>query len=223
MLISVLANTLYNIYNSGRPKSSTRNFDEQDVLQVSKIATGNVLRMRYYESLKTGGPDSYFVAPLLSIQDFKLGKEDSRGMRRADMSQFDLYRMPHDNHITNVYPKGCKESASKSIPLFAAGEEYFFSGPKFSSLQFGVVKGRGINAYHLPTCVESLVVEATFDGKNDDGTDIDVDISFDICYDVSNEVLARLIGIPDLMNKNTDNPYALPIKNLKQRLAPQPE
>lgn len=222
MLLSILSNALYTIYNSGRPKSSTRNYDEQDVLIFAKISTGNVLRVRYYDSLKSGGQDSYFISPLLSIQEFPLTDADIRGMRRADMSEFDLYRLPHNSNITNIYPKGC-DTEMKSISLVEAGEEYFYIGPKFIGFKFGVVKGRNIDTYHLPPCAKSLVVEATFDGKDKDGNDIDIDISLDIAYDVSNEVLSRLIGIPDFMNKAVDSPYTILQKNLKQRLAPQPQ
>lgn len=221
MLQSVLSDLIYQIYNSGRPKSSNRNYDERDVLLFSKVSLGNVLRVRYYEGIKNGGgQDLYFLSPLLSIQEFPLNDADIMGVRRADMSAFDMYRAPHNSNIVNIYPKGC-DTVSKAISLVEPGEEYFYTDGKFSAFKFGVVKGRGINTYHLPPCVKALVVEATFDGEDKDGNPIDVDIPHDIAYDVSNQVLNRLIGIPDFMNKNVDNPYALPMKNLKQKLAPQ--
>ena len=208
----------YEFYASGRQKSTNRSFSKRDVKQFLKLCAGGILRNRFYSALKaTGEMDLSLVSPLLSIQEFTLSDPNAVGMRRADMGEFDLLRMPHSSHITNIIPLGC-ESESPSIPLVEPGEEYFYLGPKFNTYKFGVVKGRGINTYRLPPCAKSIAVETTY---IDGDSDIDPDISPDIAFEASNETLGRMIGIPDFINKGPDNPYTLPQKNLKQRIQPQ--
>lgn len=224
MLLSELTETNYQFYNLGRPKTSSRTYDKKDIRQFIKLSCGNLFRFNFYNNLRmTGAADYSFINPLLSLQTFALSDPNAVGMRRADMSDFDMYRLPHSAHIQNVYPTGCEGSEGNSIPILDSGEEYFYAKPKFKSFKFGVVKGRGINTYHLRPCTKTIIVEAAFDGKNEDGSDIDVDIPLDIAYDASNEVLSRMIGIPDVIGKNIDNPYALPFKNLKPKPQPQPE
>lgn len=219
MLLSVLAETIWQVYQEGRAKSSTRSFSQKDVEQYVKLAVAEVFRILYYNSKRNkDGNAFYFISPLLSIQPFALSDPNLIGMRRADMTGFDLFRMPHDAHIPNAYPVGCNEAGDfKSISLVEAGEEYFYAGnPKFKSYKFGVVKGRGIDTYNLPPCVKKLDVESTFDAP-----EIDPDISMDVAFDASSLVLGKMIGMPEFTNKGTDNSYSLPQRNLKQRLSVQ--
>jgi len=221
MLISVISEIVWQFAQEGRAKATNRTFGKADVKQMLKLACADILRMRYFDARKmqqqTGeAMDTAFISPLLSIQEFDLTSPDSRGMRRADMSDFDIFRMPHNVSITNVYPVGCGGDESDPIPLVEAGEEYFYAKPKFSSFRFGVVKGRGINTYNLKPCAKKVSVEAAFDGEG-----IDVDISPDVAFEAGNEVLGKMIGIPDYVNKGADNPYTTPQKNLKTRLNQQ--
>jgi hypothetical protein len=220
MLLSILSEVTWEFYASGRQKSTNRSFSKKDVKQFLKMCAGGILRSRFYSSLqKTGEVDLSIMSPLLSIQIFDLGEPNEVGMRSADMSDFDLFRLPNSSHIESVLPLGCAGTESKAIPIFSPGEEYFYSTPKFKSLKFGVVKGRQIKTYHLPPCVKKLSVESTYA----DGDDIDPDISLDVAFEASNETLGRMIGIPDFINKGSDNPYTLPQKNLKQRINQQPQ
>lgn len=219
MLLSVLSETIWQIYQEGRAKSTTRSFDQQDVQQYTKLAVAEVMRILYYNSKRNkDGNAFYFISPLLSIQPFSLGEANLIGMRRADMTGVDMFRMPHDAHIVSMYPRGCGDGGDyKSIDLVEAGEEYFYAGnPKYKFFKFGVVKGSGIDTYNLPPCIETLDVEASFDS-----TDLDPDISMDVAFDASNLVLGKMIGMPEFTNKSTDNSYTLPQRNLKQRLSLQ--
>lgn len=219
MLLSELSETVWQIYNEGRPKSTIRNFSQKDVQQYVKLAVSEVFRILYYNSKRNkDGNAFYFISPLLSIQPFELSDPNLIGMRVADMSQFDLFRMPHDAHIVSMYPVGCNDHGDfKSISLVEAGEEYFYAGnPKFIKFQFGVVKGKNIHTYNLPPCVKKLDVEASFDSP-----DLDPDISLDVAFDASSLVLGKMIGMPEYTNKVTDNSYSLPQRNLKQRLSVQ--
>lgn len=219
MLLSELSETTWQFYSDGRARATSRNFSQRDVQQFIKLSVAEVFRLLYFASKRNkDGNAFYFISPLLSIQKFALSDANMVGMRRADMIGFDLYRMPHDAHITNAYPVGCNDGGDyKSISLVEAGEEYFYAGnAKFKSYKFGVLKGRGINTYNLPPCVNSLDVESTFDSP-----DLDPDISLDVAYEASNMTLGKMIGIPEFMNTGTDNSVSHLQKNLRQRLSTQ--
>lgn len=214
MLLGDLSEINWNFYNDGRPKATNRTFDKADVRQYLRLAISDIFRFRYYENKKLNeGNDFYFIAPLLAIQNFVLGTPNEVGLRIADMSQFDLFRLPHDMHITNIYPVGCGGAESASISLVEPGEEYFYTKPAYKFFKFGVVKGRNINTYHLPPCAKSIDVEAAYDGEG-----IDPDIPMDVAFEASNQVLGKMLGMPDFPTKGADNPYTLPQKRLQQRL-----
>jgi hypothetical protein len=220
MLLSTLSELNWQMYNSGRARATSRDFSQKDVHEFLKLAVAEVFRIYYNASKRNkDGNGFYFISPLLSIAPFKLGEANLIGMRRADMTGFDMFRMPHDAHITNAYPIGCNNGGDyKSIDILEnPGEEYFYAGnTKFSSFQFGVVKGVGINTYNLPPCVQKLDVEATFDAPG-----LDPDISRDVAFDASNLTLGKMLGMPEFMNKGIDNSYTPQQKNLKQRLSNQ--
>lgn len=219
MLLSELYETVWQVYQEGRARATTRSFSQKDVMQLVKLSAAEVFRLLYFSSKRNkDGNAFYFISPLLSIQNFTLSDANLIGMRRADMIAFDLFRMPHDAHFPNAYPIGCNDGGDyKSISLVEAGEEYFYAGnSKFKSFKFGVVKGRGINTYNLPPCVKSLDVESTFDSP-----DVDPDISMDVAYEAANLTLGKMIGIPEFMNTGTDNSLTHLQKNLRQRLQTQ--
>jgi hypothetical protein len=219
MLLSELYETVWQVYQEGRARATTRSFSQKDVMQLVKLSAAEVFRLLYFSSKRNkDGNSFYFISPLLSIQNFPLIDTNLIGMRRADMIKFDLYRMPHDAHIVSMYPIGCNDGGDyKSISLVEAGEEYFYAGnPKFKSFKFAVVKGRGINTYNLPSCVKSLDIESSFDSP-----DLDPDISLDVAYEAANMTLGKMIGIPEFMNTGTDNSITHLQKNLRQRLSTQ--
>lgn len=219
MLFSSLSETTWQFYSDGRARATSRNFSQKDVGQMLKLSVAEVFRLLYFASKRNkDGNAFYFISPLLSIQKFPLSKPNLIGKRTADMSEFDLFRMPHDAHIVSIYPVGCNDKGDfKSISLVEAGEEYFYTdNPKFESFKFGVVKGRAIDTYHLPPCVEALDVESSFDSS-----DLDPDISLDVAYEACNMTLGKMIGIPEFMNTGTDNSVSHLQKNLRQRLSTQ--
>lgn len=219
MLLSSLSELNWQLYNEGRARATSRTYSQQDVNQFLKIAIAEVMRILYFASKRNkDGNAFYFVSPLLSIVPFKLTDTNLVGKRRADMTGYDMFRMPHDAHIVSMYPVGCNDEGDyKSISLVEAGEEYFYAGnPKFKLFKFGVIKGTGIDTYNLPPCVTGLDVEATFDAPS-----LDPDISRDVAFDASNMVLGKLIGMPEFTGKGTDNSYTPQQKNLRQRLSTQ--
>jgi hypothetical protein len=219
MLLSTLSELNWQMYNSGRAKATNRDFSQKDVHEFLKLSVAEVFRIYYNASRRNkDGNAFYFISPLLAILPFKLGDANLIGMRRADMTGFDMFRMPHDAHIASIYPIGCDDGGDyKSISLVESGEEYFYAGnPKFSFFKFAVVKGVGLNTYNLPPCVTKLDVEATFDAPG-----LDPDISRDVAFDASNLVLGKMLGMPEFMNKGVDNSYTPQQKNLKQRISNQ--
>lgn len=214
MLLSQLSEVTWQFFSDGRPKSTNRTFGKSDVKQFLKLAISELFRIRYYNNKKYADEnDYYFIAPLLAIQKFSLPEPNELGLRRADMSAFDLYRLPHDMHITNIYPVGCSGADANSIPLVEPGEEYFYTKSKYKFFKFGVVKGRGINTYNIPPCANAIEVEAAYDSP-----DLDPDITMDVAFEAANEVLGKMLGMPDFPTKNADNSYSLPQKRLQQRI-----
>lgn len=217
MTLGTLSELIWQVYDSGRKKSTNQSFQEADVMAYSKLAFGNSMRQLYYLGKRVSEEDEYyFYSPVLSIKRFSLGEVNIQGMRRADMGMTDLYRLPKNAHMTNVYFVGCSSNESFSqVTQVSPGEENFYLGADFQSFMFYVVKGRGINTYHLPPCAKWVDIETTYD------TGADTEVSLDVAYDVANEVLGRMMGIPDFLGKTVDNPYVVPLKNLKPK--PQQE
>lgn len=222
MLLNELEEINWQVYNDGRSRATTRSFDRRDIRQFLIMAVNEIWRVLYFSSKRNkDGVPFYFVSPTLSIQKFELSDSNIIGMRRADMIDFDLLRMPHDRHFVSIYPIGCNDGGDfKSIPLVDPSEEYFYAGnPKFRSFRFARVRGRGLDTYNLPPCVKNLDVESTFHSN-----EINPDISNDVAYDASNIVLGRFIGIPEFENTQTDNSLTPAKKILRQRIpAQQPQ
>lgn len=213
MKLGTLTEMIWNYYSEGRPKATAQTFSEADVKEFAKTAFSRLMRNAYMAGKKMGmGDEYYFYSPLLSIKRFPIGEVDIKGMRRVDMGDIDLYRLPQNSHFTNVYPVGCGGTEGFEITQVSPSEENFYIGnPDFKGFKFFKVMGNGINTYNFPPCVTNVDIETTYDA------DDDTEISLDFCYDVANLVLSRMMGIPDFMGRTIDNPYTLPIKNLKPR------
>lgn len=220
MIIKQLTEVVFKFANEGRPKATARTLREADIKQMVMTAFGEILRQRYYESKKLnefGEPDYSAISPVLVTMEFVLKESGIEGVKRADMSKFDLYRIPYDGHITNIYPVGgdCGDGEVGKISLVKAGEERFYLKPKFSFFLFGVVKGRGINLYHLPPCIKKVNIETTYNSD-------DVEVSLDIAYEIANHILGVVLRMPPFENKVIDNPYSSPQLDLRRALQRQP-
>jgi hypothetical protein len=220
MILKQLGEVIWSFYNEGRASATNQTLKKADMLQYARTAYGNIMRQIYYAGKKMNdGNEYYFLSPALDIKNFVLSDANGVGMRRADMSAFDLYRLPKNDHITNVYPvgQGCGTEDIGEITQVQPGEENFYLGPEFSDFMFYVVKGRGINTYHVPPCIKNVDIEAPYDNDN-------VDVSLDIAFDVANQVLGVALRIPGFVGKDTDNPYLPPQSvQLKRALQQQPD
>ena len=222
MIIKQLAEIIFKFANAGRPKVTAQTVDKASVTQMVMLTLGNILRQRYYESKKLndfGKPDYSAISPILGTIEFTLSDPNTIGMRRADMSQYDLYRLPNDAHVTNMYPISvgtCGSEEIGKISLVEPGEERFYADPKFNFFLYAVVKGRGINFYNLPPCVSAVSVETTYNSEQ-------VDVSFEIGEEIANHILGVILRIPAFTGKVVDNPYSPPQIDLRKQLKQQPE
>lgn len=221
MKLKQLSDVLFNYYYKGRPKATALTLREPDVYQYVLIAYGDIVRKRYLASMQTdefGEADIAVISDALDIQTFTLSDTNFVGMKRADMTGFELLRLPHNSHFPNVYPMGgqCGSEEIGTLTQVRNGEESFYIGKaKFSDFRFFVVKGSGLEFYNLPPCVDSVGIESTYAIKND------TDISLDMAYDVSVEVFAILFKEELIPGKVIDNPYDANAVTLKNRLADQ--
>lgn len=211
MKLDTLANIVWGFYSNGNPDADIQDdrIDEATIMQMCKMSAANNIRQQYLygqrivpgRRLVQAPPqerEDYFVSPLLSIEDFELTDADEMGMRRADMGEFDLYRLPENNHFENIYMTNgaCGGLRTNKITLVRNGEEKFYAGKRyFKSFVFASVVGRGLNTFNVPPCVTSITVETTYDKP-------DADISLDIAFDTATEVLARVNGQEELSGQD---------------------
>jgi hypothetical protein len=198
MKLVELSELVWKLVQAGRPNVQKQTFHEPDVRQFLKVAVANSFREMFYTSKKESRynePDYFFSSPLLDVKRFELTAANMVGMRRADMSAWDLYRLPRNSHFTNIYPvageSGCGNQEVGEITQVSPGEENFYAtDPDYENFQFYVVKGRGINTYNIPPCIKSVDIEATYEVE-------DVDITMDIAFTAASTVLARLLQTND--------------------------
>lgn len=216
MKIKQLGEVCWKFYYDGRPKATAQTLSEVDIMQMCFLSFGEIIRQRYYDSKKNdenGMPDYSFVSPLLDLKKFTLSDVSRNGMRRAEMLKYDLFRLPHNAHITNVYPVGsdCEGKLISNITQVSPGEENFYLSPEFSEFKFFVVKGRGLNFYNIPSCVKEVEVEATYSTE-------DVDVTLDIAYEVALAVLGVSGKVNSVPVKILDNSYSPQPREIKHRL-----
>lgn len=193
MRLSTVSEIVWRFYQNGKVLANNQKLLEADITQKCKVLFSDAMRQRYYDSMKGdefGRPDYSFSSPVLDIKRFDLSSEEVNGARRADMGEFDLYRLPKNSHFTNVYPVGsCKNDEVGEITQVSPGEENFYiNDPELSHFKFYVVKGRGINTYNIPVCVKFLDIETTYDSD-------DVDIEMSIASQIIDQVLNVALGV----------------------------
>lgn len=194
MTLDILSEFVWNWYQNGMPDATRQFLEEDDIQQMVRMSAANNFRQQYIFGQKIlparriqPPPDEheyYFLSPLLKVIRFKLSDADELAMRRADMGKYDLYRLPKNAHFTNIYMVNfaCAGLKKAELTLVPNGQEKFYAGkPKFASIVFGSIVGRGINTFNVPPCISSLDVETTYD---DDSADISLDICFDVAVDV---------------------------------------
>lgn len=219
MKLKQLSEVLWQFYSDGRPKATDQRLSERDVRQLVMMAFGGLLRKKHYESKAQsdfGEADFSITSDMLQTIEFDLSEPNTVGMRRADMDEYDLYRLPNNMHLANVYPIGgtCGSEELGKITPIKPGEESYYSKPKFKSFLFYVLKGRGVNIYNLPPCVSKVGIETTYNSN-------DVDVSLDICYDIAIEVFGVLFKEKQFPVKVLDNNYDINAIEFKRRLQEQ--
>jgi hypothetical protein len=213
--VSQLSEIVWEFFQKGRAKATGQTLRQPDIAQMIKLNFGNLMRQRYIQSQKLsqfGEADYSFLSPVLAVKRFPLSDPDSRGMRRADMGDVDLYRLPNNAHFTNMYPVGesCLGSVGE-VTQVKPGEESFYQSPDFSDFKFFVVKGRGIDTYNLPHCVKHLDIETTYDLP-------DFEITDDIGFEIASNILGLSQKIIINQGKSIDNSFTPNTMDVKQRL-----
>src|SRR6266496_6380258 len=218
MTLKQVSEVIWRFYQVGSAKATNQTLTESDMMQYAKAALSAMMREQYFRSKKSlDGEEYYFYSQILSIKRFALTDTDKRGMRRADMGDVDLYRLPKNIHFTNIYPvaDGCVGGdGSIELSQVSAGEENFYLGGDYDFFKFYVVKGKGINAYHLPPCITALDIETTYDSP-------DIDVSLDQAMDVANTVLGVSLKVKPFPVKVVDNSFDKNVLELKRRLQEQ--
>ncbi len=193
MILKSIGELVWAFYQAESGSQKKQSFLQPDIVQMLKLAVANEFRVQYYASKRESRfnePDESFFSPLLTIQKFTLPESDNMiGKRRIDMSEFDLFRFPGNMHIPNVYPvgEGCgNQEVGEITQVKPAEENFYINDPDMATYQFYVVKGRGLNTYHIPKCIKFLEVESTF---LTDETDISMDIAFTGAMNVLAEIL----------------------------------
>ena len=216
MKLKSVVDIVWYFYYDGRAKATAQTLDKLDFKQACLLAFADLMRAMFIKSKAAdefNEPDYSFVSPLLTIKRFPLGDANIVGLRRADMCDVDLIRLPHGAHLTNVYPVGtdCGGQQVGEITQVEPGEENFYLTPDFSNFQFFVVKGRGLNTYHVPPCIKHLDIETTYTGD-------DMDVSLDMAYEVVMAVLATGIKVNGVPVKILDNNYSPQPREVKHKL-----
>lgn len=202
MKVSKLSEVIYNFYYAGRPKSTGKTLDKTDMLEMTVMAYAGILKTRFqqYKSA-TGNEDYSIVSPLLSEREITLADGRYDNIKRADMPNMELFRLPFNAHIRGVSPvsEGCADSPPiDNITQVDPAEEYFYRND--TAFSFFVIKGTGIDIYNLPFCVKKVIVEAMY-------ADGDSDLSPDIAFEVGNTVLGISLKVKGFPVKVIDNSY----------------
>ena len=194
MKLKDFSELIWRLYQNGRPLANNQKLTRVDIAQKVKTLLAAAFRQYWYESKQLDEyrqPDYSFYSPVLSVKRFVLPDADIIGKRRADMGEFDLYRLPKNNHFTNIYPyaEGCGNQQVGEITQVAPGEENFYiNNPDLSEEMFFVVKGRGIDTYNVPPCIKALDIETTYDGD-------DIDVDMQIGGKIADQILEVSLGI----------------------------
>jgi len=197
MKIKHVSQVVWRYFSDGRPKATAQTLSQGDITQACILSFADLSRQQYYKSKaqdENNQPDYSFISPILDIKRFELSDANYVGMRRADMGEFDLLRLPHGAHITNVYPVGsdCDGDVVGNITQVEPGEENFYLSSDFTSYQFFVVKGRALNTYHVPPCIKYIDVETTY---ITDDIDISLDMAAQVVMAVINVITIRCYSI----------------------------
>lgn len=194
MRLNELTELTWRLYQNGKAYATSQSLLKPDIEQKCKILFSDAMRQRYYESMQSDEfkrPDYSFVSPILQSRKFKLDDDQGVPYRRCDMGEFDLYRLPKNTHFSSVIPigGGCNDSLGVLTQVSPGEELFYVNDPSLSGFMFYVVKGRGINAYNVPLCVEHLLIEATYDISGE------IDIDKSIASMIVDNILNMALGI----------------------------
>lgn len=217
MKINSVAEVIWRFINNGRPSATAQTLSQQDILQYALFAFGNLMRRRFYEEAQAeeGDPYSFFSGDLLT-KEFELQEEDCRGYRFADMSKSNVFVLPRNAHIRNVYAIGDKSCScgNQEISQVIPGEESFYTDAEYEDFQFFVVRGGGLMTRNLPACAKKVSVDSIYQDK-------DMDVSYDLAFEIANAVLGVSLKVKGFPVVSNSNPYSEGQIELQKQLQEQ--
>ena len=192
MKLKDLSELAWKLYQNGRTSAVDQKATKPDIAEKCKLSFAALIRQMWYESIASDEykrPDYSFTSPLLEVKRFDVKELTHGKFMRCDMSEYDMFRMPGNSHIPNVYPVGdcSKDNIGRITQVNPSEENFYVDDPDMADFMFFVIKGEGINIYNLPACVKNVDVEATYDAK--DNTVIDKGMASKIIDDVLGVIL----------------------------------
>ena len=206
-MIKTLSEVVWKYVNNGRPKSTAQTLSQIDIQQYCLMAFSELMRQAHQDARKLGEDDEYyFYSGDLLSKEFSLSDVDSRGYRYADMSKYEVFRLPKNSHIRNVYAVADSkcDCSNEEITQVSPGEESFYTNGEYSGFQYFVVQGKGLLTRNIPSCVKKISVDSIYNVP-------EMDISYDMAFNIANVVLGvnlKIKGFPIKSNDNTYNPQA---------------
>lgn len=207
MKIKTLGEVVWKYLNNGRPKSTAQTLSQIDIQQYCLMAFSELMKQAHQDARKMGEDDEYyFYSGDLLTKEFPLKDPDARGYRLADMSSVEVFRLPKNAHIRNVYAVGDNkcDCSNEEIVQVAPGEESYYVGGEFSGFKYFVITGKGLLTRNIPLCAKKISVDSIYN-------DPAMDISYDMAFNIANAVLGvslKIKGFPIKANDNTYNPQA---------------
>jgi hypothetical protein len=192
MLLNQITEVAWRFYQNGKALADKQDLTKADIKQELKMLIATEIRTQYIQSKQLSDFERYdytFVSPLLSVKRFTLTDPlDITGKRSVSLGNLDLLRLPHNAHLTNVYPfaENCAGTDMVGdITQVNLGEENFYiNNPDLSFVPFMVLKGRTIDVYNLPSCVKALDIETTYD----------LDDKMDFPLEIASNAVQTMIG-----------------------------
>ncbi len=195
MKLSSVTEVVWRWYQQGKADATTQTLKLPDIQQAVAMGYAGIMRDIFLANKKAKNENEYyFYSGDLTIKEFPLSEPNIQGMRRALITD-EVVRLPQNADVTNVYPIGTCNGLNGEITQVQPAEENFYLSADFADFLFFVQKGKGINTYHLPPCIEKIAVERIY-------FEADMEISLDVAFDILKVVLQMIFAVKGTWDKD---------------------
>lgn len=216
MKLDKLAEICWQLYENGSPSATNQTLEQDDFQELVFMEASYQLKMSMYQSRKDNdGNKTDVIAGLLSSKQFPLTEANYQGKRTATYSD-EVMRLPRNSDVTNVYmvASNCEGTVNGEITQVQPGEENFYiNDPQMKFYKFFVQKGKNIDTYNVPPCVENIEVERIYTFKT---LDIPLDMAYEITVNLFGVTLKARGFVP-----TEDNPSDPNRNNIRYQLEQQ--